>query len=59
MKMTDYKRVWRSPLRIGVALGIAITYTACWVNGYDMVAKLFFTGMSTILITFTLFADGD
>ena len=57
--MTDYKYVWRSPLRIGVALGIAITYTACWVNGYDMVAKLFFTGMSTILITFTLFADGD
>jgi hypothetical protein len=56
--MTNYKTVWRSPLRIGVAIGIATTYCACWANGFDMVAKLFFGGMTIILITFTLFVEG-
>lgn len=57
--MTDYKTIWRSPIRIGVSFGVFLMYCSCWVNGFDMVTKLFFAGLSTILITLTLFADGD
>lgn len=54
----DEKPAWRSPLRIGTAIGIALMYSSVWINGFDMVTKLFWAGAATILITFTLFLDG-
>jgi hypothetical protein len=53
--MVDYKKVWRSPLRIGVSLGMFITYCACWANDFGMVEKLFWGGITIILVTFVLF----
>jgi hypothetical protein len=56
--MTSYKNVWKSPLRIGTSIGVALMYFSCWVNGYTMVDKLFFAGLAVILITIILFVDG-
>jgi len=56
--MASYKTVWKSPLRIGVALGTVIGYSAFWVNGFTDVERLFFGGIAVILITIILFAEG-
>jgi hypothetical protein len=59
INMTNYRTVWRNPIRIGISIGIAVTYSAAWANGFDMVTKLFWGGITIAVITFTLFIDDD
>lgn len=51
------KRIWLNPIRIGVSIGVVVSYATLFVNGFSMPEKVFWGGMVIILDTFILFFE--